>query len=316
MKKYLSLFLWFVPLWVYPQTQGFGLGNFSFFLSPKILQDGSIIDVGLGLQYTQHWGGEIRFRNTIIAKNEELFDVADSLNAVHENIFEVFFLPAEYSFIRTPQTRLWLGVGAYYEYDALNEKGFFNMPELEDIGLERVNSYTNEFSMHVVGPLLDVGFRFAKQFEDQRNTGLLNFDITLSGGVVPVFFPASSQKMGIVPLLDPHYAEYDQKTWGSPYVYLSLDAVLFKFINVVLLYDYTKLRYKSIGFDDNLQWITPESTVRTQSFKIEASLLVPLGGIQVQLGYGYTFDSTRFDDGRSITGNRQYLILTAKKRGE
>jgi hypothetical protein len=287
-------------------------------LSPKILKNGSILDAGLGLSYTVRWGGEIRFRNTIITENKELAGVADSLNAVDENIFEIFFLPAEYSFIRTPKVRLWIGGGAYYEYDKLNEKGFFNMPELEAIGRERVNAYTNSFSMHVVGPLIDLGFRFlVKLFEvDRFNIGALGFDVTLSGGVVPVFFLASSQEMGMVPLLDPHDAEYDQTTTGSPYWYVSLNATLFRFINVVLLYDMSQLKYKNIGFDDNLNWITSENTVVTHSFKVEASLLIPLGGMQAQIGYGYTFDSTRLGGETPITGNRQYLILTAKKSGK
>jgi hypothetical protein len=267
------------------------------------------------LQYTQRWSGEIRFRNTLIAKNEELFGVTDSLNAMNENLFEVFFLPAEFSFISTPNSRLWLGAGVYYEYDKLNEKGFFNMPELETLNppRERVNSYTNDFSLHLIGPLIDLGFRHKVDFFETDWLGTLGIDLTLSGGIVPVFFLASSQNMGMVPLLDPHYAEYDQTTAGSPYWYLSLNTTLFRFINLVLLYDYAKLRYKSIAFDDDLQWITPESTVVTQSFKIEASLLIPLGAMQAQIGYGYTFDATRFDDGTSIRGNRQYLILTAKK---
>jgi hypothetical protein len=49
--------------------------------------------------------------------------------------------------------------------------------------------------------------------------------------------------------------------------------------------------------------------------KIEASLLLPLGGMSFQVGYGYTFDSTRFDSASPVEGNRQYIILTARKAG-
>jgi hypothetical protein len=184
--------------------------------------------------------------------------------------------------------------------------------------LERVNSYTNEFSMHLAGPLIGFGGRYAMSLfdVDWLSIGSMGFDIALSGGIVPVFFLASSQKTGIVPLLDPGHAEYDQTTWGSPYFYLGLDATLFRFVNVALLYDVARLRYRNIDFDDAMNWITPERTVMTHSFKIEASLLVPLGGgMQAQIGYGCTFDSTRIDDGTSVTGSRQYIILTAKKGG-
>ncbi|MHC6202626.1 hypothetical protein ACYULU_05460 [Breznakiellaceae bacterium SP9] len=308
MKKiYCVSLLFWLPFWAYAQTRGFSLGDFSFSVSPKILKDGSITDIGLGLRYTEGWGGELRFRNTNISKNEELDDVADSLNAVHENIFEVFFLPAEYYFIRTPKTKLWIGAGGYYEYDKLKEKGFFNMPALENLTppRERVNSYTNDFSMHLAGPLLDFGIAHAVDL----------FNISLSGGIVPVFFLTSYQKMSVVPLLDPGYAEYEQNTWGSPYFYMSLNTVLFKFINVILLYDIARLNYKNIDFDDNLAWINPEKTIVTQSFKIEASLLLPLRGIYAQIGYGYTFDSTQQDAGTPVKGNRQYIIVTAKRMG-
>jgi hypothetical protein len=227
---------------------------------------------------------------------------------VNENIFEVFFLPLEYAFIKTPNSRAWLGGGFYYEYDKLAEKGFFNMPELEELDppRERVNAYTNNFSMHIIGPLIDAGVDY--------NAGWLN--TSLSAGIVPLFFLHSAQKMGIVPLLDPHYADYTQNTTGSPYFYARLDSIFFKYVNLVFLYDAAQLRYESIDFDYNFAWIHPESTVHTQSLKIEASLLLPLGGMSFQIGYGYTFDSTRFDSASLVKSNRQYIILTARKAGK
>jgi hypothetical protein len=261
--------------------------------------------MGMGLDYTDQLRGELRFRNTISSKNEELAGLADSLNAVNENIFEVFFLPVEYAFVKSPSVRLWAGAGVYYEYDKLTEKGFFNMPELETIGRERVNAYKNDFAMHIIGPLIDAGVDF--------NTGWLNTSLSL--GIVPLFFLTTTQKMSIVPLFDPHYADYTQDTRGSPYFYARLDSTFFKYINLVLLYDTAQLQYKAIDFDDTLHWITPESTVLTQSLKIEASLLLPIGNMSFQMGYGYTFDSTRFDSASPIDGNRQYIILTARKTG-
>jgi hypothetical protein len=120
----------------------------------------------------------------------------------------------------------------------------------------------------------------------------------------------------MVPLLDPHYAEYDQNTWGSPYFYLSLDSIIFKYVNLVLLYDFAMLNYKAIDFDSSLNWINPERKTVTHSFKVEASALLPLGGdIRAQLGYGFTFDSARVDSGTPVSGNRHYLIMTVKKSG-
>jgi hypothetical protein len=216
----LSVFLVLVSFPVYTQEQAFSFGSFSFSLSPKILKDGSITDIGLGLKYAEKLSGELRFRYTSIAKNESLEDVADSLNAVNESIFEVFFLPVTYTFLNMENITIHAGGGTYYEYGNLTEKGFFNMPALENLGKERVNSYTNDFSMHVVGPLIDAGVRYRAAW----------FRAALSAGIVPVFFLGASQKMGMVPLLDPHYADYSQSTAGSPYFYVNLDCVLFKYV--------------------------------------------------------------------------------------
>ena len=313
MKKPLFFMLLFgLSLWTHAQTQRFSLGNFSFFLSPKILKEGAVTDFGFGLNYSEQWGGELRLRFTNIAENEELIGVADSINAKQESIFEIFLLPAEYSFFRSSGKKAWLAFGAYYEYDKLSEKGFFNMPSLENLSppRERVNSYTNEFSMHVAGPLIDLGFFYAIK---GQGGALPLLDINFSGGIAPVFFLASSQKMGIVPLLDPDYAEYDQQTWGSPYCYVSLDTVILKYVNLVLLYDFSRLKYQVIDFDDNLNWIRPEQTAAVQSFKIEASLLIPLGFMWAQIGYGYSLGLKRFNDEPAITENRHYIILTVKK---
>jgi hypothetical protein len=183
------------------------------------------------------------------------------------------------------------------------------MPELETLTppRERVNSYTNEFSMHIIGPLIDADIDYNAKW----------FDVSLSTGLVPVFFLHSTQKMGMIPLLDTNYAEYDQDIWGNPCFYPSLDSILFKSINLVLLYDFAKLNYKVIDFGGSLNWINPEREMVTQSFKVEASALLPLGGnMSAPIGYGYTFVSTRVDSGTPVIGNRHYLILTVKKIGK
>jgi len=310
MKKfYLLLFFVILPFFVYAEDTFLDFGRFSFFLSPKILKGGSITDISLGFMYTDKTECQSRFRITNISKNEELIGVTDSLNAVTENNYEVFLLPIEYYFFRETSLRFWSGAGIYYNYGKLNEKGFFNMPELETMTppRERVNSYTNDFSMHLLGPLLDVGISYRSS----------RFNISFSGGIVPVFFLHSDQKIGIVPLLYPHYADFSQNTWGSPYFYLNLESTLFKYINIAFLYDFSRLKYRNLDFDENLDWITPERTVVTQSLKAEASVLFPLGGdMHIQIGYGYTFDITRLDSGVTVNGNRKYLILTAKKTGK
>jgi len=307
--KKISLFLSILILPFNIQAENtIDIGRLYFSLSPKIMEDGSIADLSIGINYKNYLGGEIRFRNTNVSKNEELQNVSDSLNAVTENALEFFLLPVNFNFKKDNGFKFWAGAGLYYKYNKLREKGFFNMPALETLTppRERVNSYTNNFSMHQLGPLIDTGILYTSKL----------FNISFSGGIVPIFYLGSSQKVSIVPLLDPDNAEFSQNTSGSPYFYLNLDFVLFKYINLVFLYDYTKMDYRVIDFDENLSWITPERIVRTQSLKIETSVLLPLGGdMYGQVGYGYTFDYIRLDNANVVSSNRQYLILTVKKVG-
>jgi hypothetical protein len=122
--------------------------------------------------------------------------------------------------------------------------------------------------------------------------------------------------MSIIPLLSPHYADYSQTTTGSPYFYVNLDCILLKYLNVVFLYDFTKLQYQVIDFDDDLAWHNPEREMLTQSFRIEASALLPLGkDTSFQIGGGFTFDSVTLDEAAPVKSNRQYVILTVKKTG-
>jgi len=97
---------------------------------------------------------------------------------------------------------------------------------------------------------------------------------------------------------------------------LTLDSVIFKYVNITLLYDYTRLKYQFIDFDENLHWISPERKAVIQSFKIEASGLIPLSGdFSIQAGYGFSIDSTKIDAEFAISDNKHYLILSVKKTG-
>jgi len=304
MKKYFFFMFYFISvLTAYSETNRFNIDRISFFISPKLLKDGSITDIGIGFNYTKNLSGNLHFRSTMISKNEELQNVSDSLNAVNENIYEIYLTPIEYSFLNNSNTNFKVGGGIYYQYSKLNEKGFFNMPILESLTppKERVNSYTNDFSMHLLGPLVELGLSYNSDW----------FSFSLYSGITPIFFLNSSQEMKIEPLLV-NNADYSQNTCGSPYFYAGIDSIILKYINLVILYDFAKLNYKTIDFDSSLNWINPERDVTIQSLKLEASLKIPLGNLFAQIGYGYTFDFTKFNNDPNIIGNKQYVIFTAK----
>ena len=287
------------------QTIGFDMGNIFFSVSPRILQHGSITDVGGGYRYTEHYSSRLHFRFSNEDKNEgfDIDGISDSLNAISEKNFEVFLFPVEWVLVKSPKVEFKTGAGIYYNYNTLTEKGYFNMPSLENLGKERVNSYKNDFSMHTFG--LD--------FEINGMSRIDNFELSGSAGIVPIFYFLSKQKMGMVPLLDPHYAEYSQHKFGSPYVYADINVILFKYFSLDCLYDFSRLEYQVIDFDDNLNWYHPSRMVFSNAIKLEVSLLVPImNAVKAKIGFGYSWSSIQLDTADPIWNRQYYVVFDTK----
>jgi hypothetical protein len=301
----IAIFFTFLPTYAFTQNHDVNFGDFYFSLSPKILKYGTINDLTFGYNYTKSLTSELRLRFSYVTKKEQ-FDktLPDSLNIIEENNIETFFIPLKYYFIKNSYIESVAGAGIYYGYNKLTENGYFNMPSLEILGKEKVNSFSNNFSRHVVGPDIEIDFIYHANW----------LNVSVRGGIVPIFYLHAYQKMGIIPLLEPNYADYSQNTWGIPYFYTDVNIILFRYISFTLLYDFSRLNYQVIDFDNNLNWNTVDRNVITQSFKLEASLLIPLGiDIYTQLGYGHTFDSTKIDSVSPIHSSKQYLIFSVRK---
>ncbi|MDR1030958.1 MAG: hypothetical protein LBL76_08830 [Treponema sp.] len=140
------------------------------------------------------------------------------------------------------------------------------MPALEALGKERVNSFSNDFTTHSVGPTITLGFNYQSEW----------FSAVVNGGVVPIFYLRAHQDIKITPLMDPHSADYSQETSGGPYFYADLTVTLFKYASLALLYDCSTLDYQVINFDDQFKWFTPESKTISQSLKLEVCAFIPL----------------------------------------
>jgi hypothetical protein len=308
MKKNALLIFLLLPCFAYSEGKPLDLGNASFFLDAKIAEDGSITDVGLGLSYSGVWGGEIRGQAAKTSKNEELDDpdVADSLIAVNETVYELFLLPIQYRSTANQHFKWRVGAGLHYEYQKSSQKGYIDMPILKDLDFVQVNSYTDDFSMHLFGPLIDAIARYDTEWHS----------ISFSGGIVPVYSLNATEKQRMFPLFDT--VNHSQKTWGSPYFYLGLDSILFKYASLAAKYNYTRLKYEVIDFDFDANTskffpIFPESTVVSQSLMFEVSALIPLGGVGFKIGYGYMLNFYTLDSGNPVSENKHYLVLSGKK---
>jgi hypothetical protein len=61
--------------------------------------------------------------------------------------------------------------------------------------------------------------------------------------------------------MDPRAADYAQETSGGPYFYADLTVTLLKYAFLALLYEYSKLDYKAVDFDDQFKWLASESKI-------------------------------------------------------
>jgi len=307
MKRICLLFFILIPCFAYSEGMSLDLGVADFYLDTKIMDDGSITNVGLRIKYDETWGGEIRGKSEKTAKNEEMdaSGVADSLIATNETVYELSLLPLQYRSAINQDSQWRVGAGLFYEYKKSNQKGFIDMPRLEDFGFARINSYKEDFSMHVFGPLADIGILF--------NSEKLVFN--LSGGVVPVFYLTASEKQRLYPLFDT--VSHSQNVWGSPYFYLYMNSTFFRYINLAARYEYSKLKYDVIDFDADFNPLFPKSTTVNQSIFLEASAILPFKslGMGLQVGYGYLINIYTIDSGNPITKNKPYFIISGKLLG-
>jgi hypothetical protein len=271
------------------------------------MEDGSLTDASVGYRYAEKFAAELRFRKSEIIKTEQVSNVPDSLNFVHDTTYEISLFPAEYYFIKDSDAEFRLGAGAYYGYNTLKEKGYINMPELFTYyGKQALNSYSNEFLIHILGPVLDLGFVY-------RNSDMMR--ISLSAGVVPIYYVGTRQKGSITPLLAKDI-DHSQQSSGSPKFYSTVNIIFLKYFSFSFLYDYSRLKYDVFGFIWNgtdFEWNPSGQTEVSQSFKLEAALLLPVtDSLCVQIGYGRIFDVTKIDSGAAVRETRNYIALYGK----
>jgi hypothetical protein len=278
----------------------FILGKVNFSLDSNILEDGSQTDFLFGYRYTPSTEGEIRLRYVKESYNGDMYELEESLIANDELTFETFLLPFRYHFFNDSTLSFNAAAGLYYDYNSLKQHGYFNRTDLP----VPLNIFRNDFSMHILGPLAELGLHFQTQ----------PVDVELKAGIVPIFYLRRDQSMLMKPLMIPdEIFDYSQNTSGSPYFYGELNGVFFRFLSLSLLYEFARIKYDVIGINGNT-WITPEEELVTHSLKAEVAVLLPLGGnMSFKLGYGHSFDAIITDSSTPVEGNANYLIIATKK---
>ena len=124
----------------------------------------------------------------------------------------------------------------------------------------------------------------------QSDTGGLNLHFDLSGIIsFPAFF---SRKAG-QPL-----RPSDWKLWFSAFFYL------WKFPNETVQPYYTAA--------DGWHWKTTKADMLSLSFTIEGALLIPIGGIHLQLGGGRIFNSAYLDSNPAGSEGVNFINISGR----
>jgi hypothetical protein len=278
-----------------------GLNRLFFSIVPKLLEDGFMTDLSLGYNYNDSWTSELRFRFTKESYNESMYDLEESLLANDEQTFELFLLPFRYNFFSGSILSLNAAAGVYYEYNTLEQHGYFNMPAL---GPESLNIYRNDFSMHIFGPLVEAGLRFRKE----------PVEIRLDAGIAPIFYLRRDQSMQMKPYMGAEFFDYSQDTGGSPYFYGKLDGVVFRFLSLSLMYEFARIDYDAIAYDSGRNWVILKEELLSHSFKLEASILISVGGgFSIKAGYGHSFDTIELASSTPVHDDKHYFIIGTEK---
>ncbi|MDR2543338.1 MAG: hypothetical protein LBC80_07825 [Treponema sp.] len=295
--SFISFFFLISLAWA--ETGGFNLNidryNLSF--TPKILEDGIQNDFSFGLFYSNEkkMAGEIRMKHTRGAANDTVWDIEDSLMTRDQQVYEFFLLPLNYHFLRTSGFSMRAGGGLYYEYNKLNENGFFNDSVF-------YNAYANDHTASAIGPLFDLGISYRGSF----------FSSTLSFGLVPVFNLNRKQTWKLSPMMNPNplYSVASQSRCG-PYTYLYWDSI-FNFNYFSLFFSFlnnrSNLNYTAAGFNDLTgDWADIKEEIKYKARAIEISILIHLkeSYFHPQIGYGRIFNE--------VTGGGNYLLFGVKK---
>jgi hypothetical protein len=281
-------------------SSNFVLGNLNLSFDTDVLEDGSRTDFSLGYRYAPSTSGELRLRYVKTSYNDDMYGLAESLTANDEQVFEVFLLPFRRHFFDSSTVSFSAAAGMYYDYNTVEQHGYFNRP---DLAPDSLNMYRNDFTAHLLGPLAEAGLRFRTR----------PVDVTLDLGIVPLFYMRRDQSMQMKPFMGPDFFDHSQDTGGSPYFYGALNGVFFKFLSLGVLYEYSKIDYDVISIPAKGTWSTPAQELVSQTFRLEASILLPLGGLSLQVGYGHSFTAIEIDSGTPVNDNGHYLIIGTKK---
>ena len=96
--------------------------------------------------------------------------------------------------------------------------------------------------------------------------------------------------------------------------YGELGGTFFKCLSLSLLYEFARIDYDAIAFDEGRNWTTLSEELLFHSFKIEVSVLAPLGrDFSFRVGYGHSFDTIELNSGTPVQDDKDYIIIGTKE---
>lgn len=300
------------------------IGRFSFYITSKIIEKETDWASGLGWDYNNRLSGEIKLERSISNATGLHWELKDSLSVFENETYEVYFIPLRYDFFRAPSYRLWGGIGGYYHDETADYRGFFDYPDLAQWDAQTLNSFKSNITYRLLGPHLDFGFTYR---------GSDWFKIAVSGGVIPVFGIWINHEISCSPLMANNSYEGSQVNIGGPNFYADLNGIIslpgifskkkgqpvrpsdWKLWYSVFFYSW-KLPNETVQpywtMADDWHWAASKVDMLTANFTVEGALLIPIGGIYLQIGGGRIFSSTWVDSNHAGDEGTNFINISGK----
>jgi len=288
-------------------------GRFSFSLQPKIpTDDGSLSDYSIGVRYTDRISSEIRLNITEKRLNEKFTGIEDSLNVVVNSEMKWFFMPLQFAFTRSEQIHFSAGLGVYYYRQKLDENGYFIMTSLDT----PVNAYINNFSMNLVGPIIEA--KFAGAFAEKK------FSISAEVELAPIAYLNAKQTVDILPLFASNLSNdfsielsnpfsHSQSYWDALYFHGKLTMSFFNIVDISGIYNGSFHTFDAIDFDSDYNVFVSSKKSYSQNIQIEGSVRIHLDPVDINFGIGGVFSSVYLDSTLTTEGKRLYFVFGGKK---
>jgi len=301
-------------------------GNFTFYFTTKIIEDGSLLAAGVNWEYKGDFNGKIAFTREKTDHMEDWFwNLPDALLSYNNVSYDFYIYPLEYKFLDKPAIKMYLSGGALFSYAEQIQKGYFDDPILREYGYEHLNILKGDYQVWMLGPAVDAGLIY-------RGSDWIKAAISVNS--IPVFIRWQDTECSLLPLVvNPPLFNHSYSGSGTPGLGFTIDSTVSLFKTGTLIQqkkleasdwkiwisvtgNYIKYKHEMVaaeqsGSDTLYYWVSNKEYIINKSLSAEAALLIPVAGIHLQLGGGLIFKTVE-SGGSNENSTKKFVNITGK----